>query len=187
VNHTFCVTVNDPDGDTVFCLWDWGDGTSSGWLGPYTSGEEICVTHAWSNEGSFDIQVKLRDEYGAESEWSETFTILIDETAPDLHFITPKKGYLYLWGEPRLPIFFTTIVIGSITVDVFAVDNGSGMSHVEFYLDGDLQTTDYTRQNNTYSWTWDERGLLFPYLLGAKAYDLAGNSASIQMRVWKIF
>jgi Bacterial Ig domain len=78
-------------------------------------------------------------------------------------------------------------VFGPITVEVYAIDNGSGMSHVEFYLDGDLQATDDTGQNNTYSWTWDERVSLFPYLLGVKAYDLAGNSASIQMRVWKIF
>jgi hypothetical protein len=186
VNYTFCITVNDPEGDNVFCLWDWGDGTEGGWLGPYASGAEICVTHAWSNEGSFSIRVKVKDEYGAESEWSETFSIIIDGTASDLHFITPKKGYLYLWGEPRLPIFFTTIVIGPITVEVFAVDNGSGMSHVEFYLDDILVGNDDTGVNNTYSWFWDERGAFFPYVLGAKAYDLAGNSASIQMRVWKI-
>ncbi len=80
----------------------------------------------------------------------------------------------------------TTLVIGSITVEVSAVDNGSGMSHVEFYLDGVLKTKDDTAQNNTYSFKWVDRGLLFPYLLGAKAYDLAGNSASKQIRVWKI-
>ena len=152
VNYTFCITVTDPEADTVFCLWDWGDGTYSGWLGPYASGEEICVTHAWSDEGSFSIRVKLKDEYGAESEWSEAFKIIIDGTPPVLEIIKPKKGFLYLWDKPVLPLFITTLVIGSITVEVSAVDNGSGMSHVEFYLDDVLKATDNTSENNTYSW-----------------------------------
>ncbi len=189
VNYTFCVTVNDPDGDTVFCLWEWGDGTSSGWLGPYASGEEICVTHAWPNEGSFDIQVKLKDEYGAESEWSEAFKIIIDGTPPTVQIIKPQKGFLYIWDNPigRLRIFITTIVIGPITVVVSALDNVSGTSHVEFYLDNELQYIDYTAQNDTYSWMWDDRVPLFPNTLKVTAYDFSNNSASVSLRVWKIF
>jgi hypothetical protein len=61
------------------------------------------------------------------------------------------------------------------------------MSHVEFYLDGDLQATDYTGENNIYSWLWDKRVLLFPYALKVIAYDFANNSASLTLRVWKIF
>jgi len=186
VNHTFCVIGSDPDGDTVFCLWEWGDGTSSGWLGPYASGEEICASHAWSNEGSFDIQVKVKDASGEESEWSETFSIIIDGTAPVLEIIQPKKGVLYLWGR-SIGKFFTTVVFGPITVEVYAIDNGSGMSHVEFYLDNELQYIDYTAENDTYSWMWENRMPLFPYTLKVTAYDFAHNPASLSLRVWKVF
>ncbi len=106
VNYTFCIAVTDPEADNVFCLWDWGDGTYSGWLGPYASGAEICVTHAWSDEGSFSIRVKLKDEYGAESEWSETVKIIIDGAPPVLEIIKPKKGFLYLWDKPVLPFVY---------------------------------------------------------------------------------
>ena len=186
VNYTFCITVTDPEGQNVWCSWDWGDGSNIEWLGPYGSGAEICVTHAWSNEGVYYFRVKLKDDSGAESEWSEAFKIIIDGTAPVLEFIKPKQGFLYIWGKPVFPLFFTTVVIGSITVEVYAVDNGSGVSEVEFSLDDVVIAKDYTGQNNTYTWYWFERGFCFPRLLGAKAYDLAGNSVSREMRVWKI-
>ena len=37
--------TTDPDNDNVYVYWDWDDGTNSGWLGPYTSGHEICENH----------------------------------------------------------------------------------------------------------------------------------------------
>jgi hypothetical protein len=133
--------------------------------------------------------VKLRDDQGAESNWSEAFTILIDGTPPVVQILKPQRGFLYLWDKPfgRHQILFTTIVIGPITVVVSAIDNGSGTSQVEFYLDSELQYTDYTAENDTYSWMWDTRGFLFPYTLEVTAYDCVNNSASVSLRVWKIF
>jgi outer membrane protein assembly factor BamB len=184
-NYTFCLSVTDPESDEVFCLWDWGDGNDSGWLGPYASGEEICASYAWSCDGIYIIRVKLKDDLGAESEWSDAFTIIIDGTLPVLHFIQPMSHTLYLMDK-SICRFFTTLVIGSLTVKVFAVDNGSGISRVEFSVDGTLMGTDSTPQNDTFIYKWTERGNFFPYALEAKAYDLAGNSASIEMRLWKI-
>jgi outer membrane protein assembly factor BamB len=186
VNYTFCISVSDPESDTVFCLWDWGDGTTSGWMGPYASGAEICASHVWSSEGVYAIRVKLKDEYGVESEWSGTFSIIIDGTAPILEFIQPKPNVLYFMDK-MLCRFFGTVVIGTITVEVYAVDNCSGVSHVEFYLDDVLKDTQNTTQNNIYSYLWDDRGNFFPYIVKAIAYDMVGNSASKQIRVWKIF
>ena len=189
-NYTFCISVTDPEGDNIWCAWDWGDGSAIEWLGPYPSGQEICVAHAWSDEGVYDIRVKLKDDVGAESEWSEVFTILIDGTPPTVQIIKPQKGFLYFGDSPigRIRIFFITVVIGSITVVVSAVDeNGSGMSRVEFYLDNVLQHSDDTGENGTYSWLWDEHSSLFPYELGVTAFDVVNNSVSLSLRVWKIF
>jgi len=50
---------------------EWGDGTDSGWLGPYNSGEMIKKDHKWYDWGRYTIRCKAKDPYGAESEWGE--------------------------------------------------------------------------------------------------------------------
>jgi hypothetical protein len=87
VDYTFCISVADPEGDNIFCLWDWGDGSESEWLGPYASGEAICVTHAWSNDGTYSIRVKLKDDQGGESDWSDVFKLVIDGTPPVVNIL----------------------------------------------------------------------------------------------------
>ncbi|KYK24322.1 hypothetical protein AYK25_00350 [Thermoplasmatales archaeon SM1-50] len=69
--------ISDPDGDQIFCLWDWDDGSQSSWLGPYDSGQIISGMHQWSEPGVYMIQIKVKDFYGAVSNWSEPFTITI--------------------------------------------------------------------------------------------------------------
>jgi hypothetical protein len=59
----------DPDGDDVYVFWDWGDGNYSGWLGPYSSGEEIFEFYSWSEIGTYTIMAKLKDEWDDESDW----------------------------------------------------------------------------------------------------------------------
>ena len=69
INYTF--STIDPDGDAVHYLIDWGDGTNSGWIGPYSSGEQITKVHTWSKKGDYMIKTKAKDNNGAESEWGE--------------------------------------------------------------------------------------------------------------------
>jgi hypothetical protein len=77
VDSKYCISDTiDPDGDDVYCLFDWGDGSDSGWLGPYSSGEEICVKHNWSRWGIYKIKAKLSDENGAESDWGTISVIM---------------------------------------------------------------------------------------------------------------
>jgi len=81
--YTFSIgAITDPDGDQLYCLWDWGDGNTSGWLGPINSGQTVSALHAWSEPGTYPIKVKLKDSYGAESDWSEPFTITIVQLQP---------------------------------------------------------------------------------------------------------
>jgi hypothetical protein len=58
-------------GHPVQYLFDWGDGNTSGWIGPFASGQEIIVNYKWSNLGTYTISCKAKDIYGAESNWSE--------------------------------------------------------------------------------------------------------------------
>ena len=59
----------DSEGDNVFYYVEWGDGTDSGWLGPYSSGHEITVSHTWDEEDIYTIRAKAKDIFDAESEW----------------------------------------------------------------------------------------------------------------------
>jgi hypothetical protein len=182
MNYTFCIQVTDPEGDTVFCLWDWGDGSTTEWGGPYSSGEEICGIHAWTNEGIYNIRVKLRDEFGAESPWSEAFCIRIDGTPPAVELRTPQTASLYLLDR-RVGACLSTVVFGRITVDVNAVDAVSGVLYVQFFIDNVLQGNITTAP---YEWLWAKHAF-FRHSIQVTAGDFVGNTASAQIEVWKFF
>ncbi len=73
--YSYTTSATDPDGDQVYYLWDWGDGNTSGWLGPYNSGEECNTFHTWTSKGNYEIKVKTKDIYGKESVWSDPLPI----------------------------------------------------------------------------------------------------------------
>jgi hypothetical protein len=73
--YTYSTSTTDPNGDQVYYMWDWGDGTQSNWLGPYNSGATINTTYTWAVKGSYSIKVKAKDINGAESNWSESLPI----------------------------------------------------------------------------------------------------------------
>ena len=51
-----------------------GNGSNTGWIGPYSSGEEIEVGHAWDESGSYAIKARAKDICGDKSDW-RTFEI----------------------------------------------------------------------------------------------------------------
>jgi len=46
----FYVSMDDPDGDQLYCKWLWGDKCSE-WHGPYGSGITTEITHVWPSTG----------------------------------------------------------------------------------------------------------------------------------------
>ena len=70
IAYNYSIKTNDPDGDIISYWIEWGDGTNSGWVGPYQSGEEILTNHTWNKRGSYLIKVKAKDTYGANSDWA---------------------------------------------------------------------------------------------------------------------
>ncbi len=67
--YEYTFVTSDPDGNDVYYFIDWGDGTSSNWLGPFNSGEGIDVKHAWAEKGTYTIKAKAKDVHNAESDW----------------------------------------------------------------------------------------------------------------------
>lgn len=62
--YTYSIIASDPDEDSLYVLWDWGDGEFSDWLGPYNSGTEVSDSHIWDEKGLYTISVTVRDEHG---------------------------------------------------------------------------------------------------------------------------
>lgn len=73
-NYDYKIKTTDPDGDEVWYYIEWGDGTDSGWQGPYLSNEERTFSHTWQSQNTYTIKVKAKDSSDAESEWT-TFDV----------------------------------------------------------------------------------------------------------------
>ncbi|MFO7677627.1 MAG: C25 family cysteine peptidase [Thermoplasmatota archaeon] len=77
VEYTYSTKTIDPEGDNVYYQWNWGDGTTSDWYGPYSSGAQVTAKHRWTVQGSYSIRVKAKDIYDAESAWSEPLAVVM--------------------------------------------------------------------------------------------------------------
>ncbi len=74
----------DLDSQAIYYLWDWGDNSSSDWLGPFTSGEMVSAAHIWSQAGTCQIRVKVKDDTGLVSDWSDPLSVGITKDKPTL-------------------------------------------------------------------------------------------------------
>ena len=77
VSYSFTATTTDPDGDQVAFQFEWGDGTQSAWSSYVGSGSSASMSHSWSGEGTYQVKVKAKDAYNAESGWSAALSITI--------------------------------------------------------------------------------------------------------------
>jgi hypothetical protein len=91
VNYTFTTSTIDPDGDQVYYQWNWGNETS-GWLGPYPSGQVAAATHKWMTVGDYHITVNAKDSKELESGWSDPTTIHII-AAPQIEIGAISGGF----------------------------------------------------------------------------------------------
>ena len=83
--YVYTSVTTDLDGDQIYYLFDWDDGSVVDWVGPYNSGETYSATHTWYNQGNFTIRVKAKDDDDGESEWSDPLFVEIirNNSAPN--------------------------------------------------------------------------------------------------------
>ncbi|MCK9564504.1 MAG: PKD domain-containing protein [Methanothrix sp.] len=76
--YRYATSANDPDGDPVKYVFDWGDKTTS-WTGlVFTdSGKSESVSHKWSQAGTYQVKAMALDDKGATSGWSNSLMINI--------------------------------------------------------------------------------------------------------------
>ena len=78
VEYSFTMAIPENlEEDDIYVMWDWGDNSSSDWVGPYSPGETAPAAHTWTRSGMFEIKVKVRDDYGYESTWTDPLVITI--------------------------------------------------------------------------------------------------------------
>ena len=79
----FCKYINDPNGDKISYCFDWGDETQSQWITSHSGiASTASASHSWTERGTYSVRVKARDEFGAESEWSDPLSINIPKSKP---------------------------------------------------------------------------------------------------------
>jgi len=132
------------------------------------------------NNGEHTIKYYSVDNAGNEEE-TKTFTIKIDKTKSTVSIKTPDNG-LYIFGRKIFPSF-SIIIIGKITIEVVANDSFSGVSYVEFYIDGVKKCN---VSNEPYEYIWNERAF-FKHTIKVIVYDMAGNTAQDEIEVKKFF
>ena len=67
--YTFCIWYEPVDA-ILFLLVEWGDGNTTGWIGPYFAFDFIVLTHSWSEAGKYTIRAKAKD-FCREGSWTE--------------------------------------------------------------------------------------------------------------------
>lgn len=118
------------------------------------------TTYLGYNDTSYDNGLITANAVAWLANGGGTGTGTGDTTPPTVSITAPANG---------------ATVSGSVSVTANASDN-VGVSKVEFYLDGTLQSTDTT---SPYSWSWDSTTAANgTHSLTAKACDAANNSAT---------
>jgi len=161
---TFTASTTDPNNDQILYMFDWGDGTNSGWLGPYNSGATASATYAWSDLGDFEVKVRAKDTLGAGSVWSEPHTIsIVENIPPDIPSIEGTTT-----GSPGTTYLYRFTSIDQDDHDVY------------FYVDwGDDNFTEWEGPYHSgfeagITHTWSEEGT---YIIRAKAMDELGDES----------
>jgi outer membrane protein assembly factor BamB len=90
VSYDYTFVATDPNGDQLEYFIEWGDGNIEDWFGPFGSGDPQTVSHAWSEEGTYRVRAKVKDDYDMESDWGT-----LDVTMPRSRAInTPFQWFL---------------------------------------------------------------------------------------------
>lgn len=164
-------SVDAPLVDTTIGYKNWNvTNIVKGWVA--SPGTNMGLLLNSSNKGTSDSYRTFASSEAADATQRPTlvvtYTLASDTTAPTVAISSPTSD---------------TTVSGTVAVSAAASDD-TGVTKVEFYVNGTLQTTDTAAP---YTFSWNTSALANgTYALTAKAYDAAGNvgqSSSVSVTV----
>jgi hypothetical protein len=97
--YIYSMNATDPEGESLFYWFEWGDGTITSWQGPYESGKMCNTSIYWNKKGTYTIHAKAADVYGGDSDW-----VTLQVTMP-LSYDPPHFRFLD-WLLERFPHAF---------------------------------------------------------------------------------
>jgi len=142
-------------GHSVQYLFDWGDGTNSGWLSVGT----ISATHSWSSSGTYLIKVQARcaTDTNVTSSWSGSLAVNIGPTPLSYTFTTNSSGLQIIvdgttYGAPKT---FNWTPGSSHTLSVSSPQSGTpGTRYIySSWSDGGAQTHPITAPSSSTTYT----------------------------------
>jgi len=110
--YTYSTSASDPEGEPLYYIWDWGDGSYSDPMGPFNSGETCEASHTWEKKGNYNIRVKVKDINDKESEWSDPLPV----SMPKCHNILFEKllEKLFELLNTKIQIYYGSTICGII-------------------------------------------------------------------------
>jgi len=76
-SYEYSFKSTSPLGNNIYYYVDWGDDMNTGWIGPYSSGEKVTLSHSWRENGAFTIRAKVKDTDNLWGPWG-----ILDVTMP---------------------------------------------------------------------------------------------------------
>jgi len=163
--YSYTSVTTDPNGDQIFYMFYWGDGSNSGWLGPYSSGQTGTGPHIWTVLGTYEVTVKAKDINGAGSSMSEPLIVVVTDNTPPFDPTITGPGQI----KPKVTYTFTFNATDEFDHDVtFDIDwgDGNGLAGLGPYNSGELVELTHS---------WAKKGT---YSVRAKATDIYGMESN---------
>jgi hypothetical protein len=106
ISYDYTFISTDPDDDDVSYYIKWGDNDITDWTDFQESDTEYLESHIWSEEGTYTIEAKAKDVYGAESSWKTL------EIEMPIKYAYSKPFFVFLRNHPNLfPLIRTLLGI----------------------------------------------------------------------------
>ena len=106
------------DAGDVDYMFDWGDGTNTGWISDHSA------LHAWSETGVYDVKVKLKNSNG-ESDWSDPLAVKIYSKYVIPSDLDPSKPPQFLQNNQNDYLWDTNVnydLRGAVLIYLFSDD-----------------------------------------------------------------
>jgi hypothetical protein len=168
---TFSSSTTEPDGESIYYMFDWGNGNKSEWVGPYASGQPGEASYSWLELGEYEIKVVAKDINGVQSNWSAPSNITIVENdkpekpiikGPKISIIGKKMDFTIVATDPNNHDLYYFIYWGDQTFDFWIGPFASG-------------------EKATFNHTFNKSG---SFIITARARDvLSGESPQAQYKI----
>jgi hypothetical protein len=153
---------------------------------PENDGEFVSESMGVHEHWDTDVEIFSSERYsGVSGNGIDFIPIGKEHAAPGITITTPKERHLYISGKEIRYLNFLpiTLILGKIVVETEIGGIAGDIQKVEFYIDGELQETDY---DEPYIWTWGNRSFSKHELKATVFFD-ERLVASDNIIVWKFF